>query len=77
MNIHPFIAGNGRMARLLMNLILLGAGFPVVIIPPIFRVQNIETTKAGNRAPPFLGLLEQVVEQSLRDYLKLIEKMSP
>lgn len=78
-NIHPFVDGNGRTARLLVNLILLRAGYPVAIIPPLFRVQYIEATKAGNRghSAPFLDLLKRVVVQSLRDYLRLLEKLSP
>jgi Fic family protein len=31
--IHPFIDGNGRTARLVMNLILLSSGYPIAIIP--------------------------------------------
>jgi Fic family protein len=77
-NIHPFVDGNGRTARLLMNLILLRSGFPVAIIPPIYRVRYIEATRAGNKGDsrPFLTLLGQAVEQSLRDYLRLIEGLS-
>ena len=30
--IHPFIDGNGRTARLVMNLILLNAGYPITVI---------------------------------------------
>jgi Fic family protein len=30
--IHPFIDGNGRTARLMMNLVLLGAGYPIANI---------------------------------------------
>lgn len=32
-NVHPFIDGNGRTSRLVMNLILIGAGYPIANIP--------------------------------------------
>lgn len=41
--IHPFIDGNGRMARLLMNMALLRNGFTIAIIPAILRHEYIHS----------------------------------
>lgn len=40
MSIHPFRNGNDRIARLLMNLALIEAGYPVV---NVFPDENLET----------------------------------
>ena len=76
-NIHPFVDGNGRTARLAMNLVLLKNGYPVLVIPPILRVEYIEAAKAGNKgeSQPFLSFLNKVSAQGLKDYLRLLKKL--
>lgn len=39
--IHPFKDGNGRVARLLMNTVLIQEGFLPALIPPILRSEYI------------------------------------
>ena len=44
--IHPFCNGNGRMARLLMNYVLLRAGYPALII----RTAKKDTIRWGSQS---------------------------
>jgi Fic family protein len=41
--IHPFEDGNGRIARLLVNYILLRNGYPMIVIPTMDRSNYLET----------------------------------
>ena len=74
--IHPFMDGNGRTARLIMNLLLMKAGYSIAIIPPIYRTDYISAAYQGNKGEdePFINLLSCMVYESQKEYLKLLKK---
>jgi len=73
--IHPFMDGNGRTARLLMNLILLRAGYVITIIPPVYRADYIACAYQGNKGnnEPFINMLSSMVYESQKEYLRLLK----
>jgi Fic family protein len=72
--IHPFVDGNGRTARLLMNLILMQAGFPPVIIFVEDRLRYYETLKMANEGDlrPFIRFIAATTDQTLDNYLNSV-----
>lgn len=68
-------AGNGRTARLLMNLALLQSGYVITIIPPIMRSAYISAIQKANKnnVTPFLHFISEMVYESSKEYLRLIK----
>jgi Fic family protein len=59
--VHPFVDGNGRCGRLMMNAELIAAGQARIIIPTIFRNNYLSALKAlthNGQAEPLIRTLD-------------------
>ena len=75
--VHPFIDGNGRTSRLVMNLILLRAGFPIANISGdrssrAAYYESLNASHLDGQDEPFRLLVAEYVRKSLISYLAMV-----
>jgi len=73
-HIHPFFDGNGRTARLAMNIFLLQAGYPLVIVLKNDRKRYYRVLALADKGQyePLVRFIAQAVERSLDIYFKVL-----
>lgn len=77
-HIHPFIDGNGRTSRLLMNTILMRSGYPPVIIPKQQRHKYYDFLQLANEGDtrPFVRFIADCTEKTLDLFLWATSELS-
>jgi Fic family protein len=76
-SIHPFVDGNGRSARLLMNLVLLQNGYVPAIIKNADRAKYLDALEQwqnNNNKDDFYYMVIESERESLEIYIKTIKE---
>ncbi len=76
-DIHPFTAGNGQIARFLMNILFIEAGYGIVSISPALRSDYIQAFMASQKpdspdTDPFVKLIAESVIETEKEYCRLL-----
>jgi Fic family protein len=78
--IHPFSDGNGRAARLLMNLMLIRRGYPPVAVRPEERKTYLDALERGSLTDdprPFQSFMHKRLDATLEEYLSALREALP
>lgn len=70
---HPFIDGNGRTARLLLNLELLKTGYPIAILRARDRVKYYEALANTNNRENYTNIIKLVQNSSKETALYMLD----
>ena len=71
--IHPFIDGNGRLARLLMNAALIQDGYMLAVIPPVLRREYIDLLEQAHIDDrPFMDFIAEQVMETEKEVMRLL-----
>lgn len=75
-SIHPFVDGNGRCARLLMNTILLQFGFVPIVIRPTDRkryLSAIENYQLKGDEKPYTNFMLNLLNRSMKVLITMLD----
>lgn len=77
-SIHPFFDGNGRTARIIMNLFLMQTGYPLVIVLKNDRKKYYSVLDKADKGDygSLVRFIAQSVERSLNVYLQIVTPKS-
>ncbi len=69
----PLVNGNGRVVRLIMNLVLMQSGFNIALIPPVIRVEYISSIEQAHKNDEaFINLICRSVYETQKECLRML-----